>query len=72
MYFAVRYLQKEPVNRICLADRKVTPLADMGSGATLVWSIISGVWTGVGPDGSVYALRDISNEQIYALEMKFP
>jgi hypothetical protein len=28
--------------------------------------------TGVGPDGSLYALRDISNEQIYALDLKFP
>jgi hypothetical protein len=44
----------------------------MTSGANLVWSIISGMWSGVGPDGSLYALRDISNEEIYGLDMKFP
>jgi eukaryotic-like serine/threonine-protein kinase len=72
VYFAVRNGRKELVDRICLADRKVTNIVDMASGANLVWSIISGKWSGVGPDGSLYALRDISNEEIYALDMKFP
>jgi eukaryotic-like serine/threonine-protein kinase len=72
VYFAVRTRRKALVDRICLADRKVTNIVDMASGANLVWSIISGKWTGVGPNGSLYALRDISNEEIYALDMKFP
>lgn len=72
VYFAVRDGPKEPVDRICLADRKVTTIVDMASGANLVYSIISNIWTGVGPDDSLYTLRDISNEQIYALNMKFP
>jgi hypothetical protein len=72
VYFAVRNGRKELVDRICLADRKITSIVDIASGANLVYSIISGKWIGFGPDGSLYALRDISNEEIYALDMKFP
>lgn len=31
-----------------------------------------GWWTGIGPDDSVLALRDISLEEIYALGTRFP
>ncbi len=72
VYIAVRDGPKELVNRICLADRKMTAIVDMASGASLVYDISSGVWTGVDPDGSLYALRDFSNKQIYALDMKYP
>lgn len=34
-------------------------------------ALISGIWVGLVTDGS-YALRDISNEEIYALDVKFP
>jgi eukaryotic-like serine/threonine-protein kinase len=72
VYFAVRNGLKQPIDRVCLADRKVTSVVDLAAGANLVWSIISGKWVGVGPDGSLYGLRDISNEEIYALDVKFP
>jgi hypothetical protein len=29
-------------------------------------------WTGLAPDGSILALRDISTQEIYALDVKFP
>jgi hypothetical protein len=32
----------------------------------------SAYWTGLGPDDSILALRDISQQDLYALEMKFP
>jgi eukaryotic-like serine/threonine-protein kinase len=70
--FSVLTGQKVLADQIGLADRKVTTIVDMASGSHLVWDIISGIWTGAGPDGSHYALRDISTEQIYALEMKWP
>lgn len=72
VYVAARNGWKETAERVCLADRKVATIGDMASGGHLVWSIISGIWIGVGPDGSLYALRDISNEEIYALDVKFP
>jgi hypothetical protein len=30
-----------------------------------------GWWTGLGPDDSVLAIRDISIEEIYALDLNF-
>jgi hypothetical protein len=31
-----------------------------------------GWWTGLAPDGSMLALRDISLQEIYALDLKLP
>ncbi len=70
VYFHAQVPKKAPEQRVCLADRKIETIVDMGSGNTLVWDV--GIWTGVGPDGSIYALRDISTEEIYALDVKFP
>ena len=42
------------------------------SAATLHASGAFGWWTGLGPDDSILALRDISQQELYALEMKFP
>ena len=57
--------------QFCLADRKVRPVVDMANGTTLAAGDF-GWWSGVGPDGSIYALRDISTEELYALDVKFP
>jgi Tol biopolymer transport system component/predicted Ser/Thr protein kinase len=70
VYFHAQVPKEAPEQRVCLADRKIETIVDMGSGNTLVWGF--GIWTGVGPDGSIYALRDISTEEIYALDVKFP
>jgi Tol biopolymer transport system component len=72
VFFTVPAGPKVLVERVCLADRKLTIVADMASGANLVWSMISGNGIGVGPDGSFYASRDVSTEEIYALDVKFP
>jgi len=53
--------------RICLSDHKVEQVADMAQAGRLIPG-----WTGVAPDGSILALRDISTEEIYALDVKFP
>ncbi|MGA2170845.1 MAG: protein kinase [Terracidiphilus sp.] len=70
VYFHEQVPKKAPEQRVCLADRRIETIVDMGSGNTLVWDV--GIWTGVGPDGSIYALRDISSEEIYALDVRFP
>jgi len=31
-----------------------------------------GPWTGLAPDGSPLVIRDISNQEIYALDLQFP
>ncbi|MGA7351648.1 MAG: protein kinase [Acidobacteriaceae bacterium] len=60
-----------PVYRVCLKDRKtelVVNLAKLGPLATGAF----GQWTGLTPDGSLLAVRDISLEEIYALEAQLP
>jgi Tol biopolymer transport system component len=59
-------------DRVCLADRKVQPIADMTASGNLVFDSESYGWTGLAPDGSILALRDISTQEIYALDVKWP
>ncbi len=58
--------------RVCLADRKIQPIADMDANGKLVNDIGSYGWTGLAPDGSILALRDIGTQEIYALDVKWP
>jgi eukaryotic-like serine/threonine-protein kinase len=58
--------------RVCLADRKVQPIADVGASGKLVEAFGSWGWTGLAPDGSILALRDTSTQEIYALDVKCP
>jgi dipeptidyl aminopeptidase/acylaminoacyl peptidase len=58
--------------RVCLADRKVQPIADVASSGKLVEAFGSWEWTGLAPDGSILALRDTSTQEIYALDVKWP
>jgi Tol biopolymer transport system component len=60
-----------PVYRICLADRKLQHVTDLSKAGALVAGSF-GWWTGLGPDDSILALRDISQHELYALEMEFP
>ena len=60
-----------PVYRICLADRKLQHVTDLSKVGYLAYGPF-GWWTGLGPDDSILALRDISLQELYALEMKFP
>ncbi len=60
-----------PTYRICLNDRKperIVNLSDVGKLA--IGSF--GVWTGLGPDDSILAIRDIGIQEIYALDVRFP
>jgi Tol biopolymer transport system component len=60
-----------PEYRICLADRKLEHIADMGQNGRLVYGL-SGWWTGVAPDGSILGTRDAGTQEIYALDVKWP
>jgi eukaryotic-like serine/threonine-protein kinase len=63
--------QSLPVYRVCLADRKAQHIVDLRSIGKLAFGRF-GPWTGIAPDGSILGLRDISSEEIYALDVKFP
>lgn len=62
---------KDLIKRICLQDRKVETIVDATSAGPLVFGTF-GWWTGLAPDGSILALRDISSQEIYSLDVKFP
>lgn len=62
---------KMPEYRLCLSDRKPQLIANMAEAGPIVmgnfWQ-----WTGVSPDGSILATRDISLEEIYSAELDLP
>lgn len=62
---------KELYYRICLSDRKPELLANLSEGGQLVSSTFN-YWTGVTPDGSILGIRDISIDEVYALDVDLP
>lgn len=71
VYFSNDSTENIPVYRVCLADRKPQLLADLAAVGSLAAGPF-GWWIGLAPDGSILALRDISNQEIYALDVKYP
>ena len=71
VYYA-GFLEKDlPVYKICLSDRKSVLVANLTAAGTLAMGRF-GTWTGLAPDDSILGIRDISEEEIYALETKLP
>jgi eukaryotic-like serine/threonine-protein kinase len=71
VYFNDSYDKALASYRICLADRKLEHIVDLSKAGNLVQGRF-GWWSGIGPDDSILGTRDISLEEIYALETKFP
>jgi Tol biopolymer transport system component len=71
VYFNSNSTLQSPEYRICLADRKLEHIADMAAGGGLAIGYFRR-WVGVAPDGSILATRDISTQEIYALDVKLP
>ena len=71
IYFNSSQESQSAEYRICLRGRKLEHIADMAAAGRLAVGSF-GFWTGVAPDGSILATRDISTQEIYALDMKFP
>jgi Tol biopolymer transport system component len=59
-------------DRVCLANRKIQPITDMSAIGLQVNDPWSWGWRDLAPDGSLLALRDISTQEIYALDVKWP
>jgi len=60
-----------PVYRVCLDDRKVEHIVDLSQAGRLAQGPF-GWWTGLAPDDSILATRDIGIQEIYALDTTFP
>jgi serine/threonine protein kinase/Tol biopolymer transport system component len=71
IYYANSFDKSLPVYRSCLSDRKSILAANLTSAGKLALGRF-GAWTGLTPDDSILAIRDISEEEIYSLETKLP
>jgi Tol biopolymer transport system component len=71
IYFNQFGVKNLPVYRVCLDDRTPEHIVDLSQGGALVAGRF-GAWTGLGPDDSILATRDIGSQEIYALDTKFP
>ena len=60
-----------PLYRTCLKDRKARLLGNL-IGVQQTDSVHLRGWIGLAPDGSILATRDISTEEIYALDVQLP
>ena len=56
---------------MCLNDRKVEHIVELAETGKLALGRF-GWWSGLGPDNSILGVRDISVEEIYALDTHFP
>lgn len=68
--FSSTFAKELPVYRVCLADHQLWQITDLRDVGALAMGNFGG-WTGIAPDGSILALRDIGTEEIYALDVKF-
>jgi len=71
VYFNETQVKSLPVYKVCLADRKPQHIVDLRQAGRLAMGRF-GWWTGLGPDDSILAARDIGTEEVYALKVKFP
>jgi hypothetical protein len=54
-----------------MSDRKIEEVVDLQKAGTLLDGRF-GTWFGLAPDDSFLVTRDISTQEIYALEMDWP
>jgi eukaryotic-like serine/threonine-protein kinase len=71
IYFNQAQDKNLPVYRICMNDRRPEHIAALAEAGKLALGRF-GWWTGLGPDDSILGVRDISVEEIYALDTDFP
>ena len=71
IYFATAFNATMPVYQICLNDKKLERIVDLSKAGPLAEGSLGG-WTGLAPDDSILATRDIGIQEIYALDTHFP
>jgi eukaryotic-like serine/threonine-protein kinase len=70
IYFDTGLSEDPAVYRVRVADRKLERAADLKGLRRLVFAWTP--WSGVTPDGSPLLLRDISSQEVYALDFEAP
>jgi Tol biopolymer transport system component len=70
LYFDTGLSDNPGVYRLRLSDRKIERVADLKGlrRSVSVWI----PWSGVAPDGSPLLVRDISSQEVYALDLEAP
>lgn len=66
IYFSSPFRSKVPFYRLRVSDRRVETLAKLTDFGPLASGRFGG-WSGLAPDGSILAARNISIQEIYAL-----
>jgi len=70
LYFDTGLADSPAFYRFRLADRKLERLADLKGFRRVILNWIP--WSGITPDGSPLLLRDISSQEVYALDFEAP
>ncbi len=70
IYFDAGLSENPAFYRVRVADRKLERLADLQGFRRVVSSFLP--WSGVTPDGAPLLLRDISSQEVYALDFETP
>lgn len=69
IYYSDTFDKSLSVFRMCFCDRKPVQIANLTAAGNIALGRF-GSWTGIGPDDSILVIRDIREEEIYALETK--
>ncbi len=70
IYFDTGLSESPAFYRVRIADRKLERLADMKGFRRVVFGWLP--WSGITPDGAPLLLRDISSQEVYALDFDAP
>ena len=70
IYFDTGLSENPAFYRVRVADRKLERLADLKGFRRMVFGYLP--WSGITPDGSPLLLRDISSQEVYALDFETP
>lgn len=70
VYFDTGLSASPAVYRIRVADRKLERVADLKGLRRTIFALIP--WSGLTPDGSPLVLRDVSSQEVYALDFEAP
>ena len=71
VYFTDPFVPNLPSYRVHVSDRKVEHLVDFADYGRLAIGRF-GWWTGLAPDDSILAIRDISVQEVYAMDWDAP
>jgi len=72
IYFDTIFEQQPAYHRVRIADGKMETIVDLKTIRTFPSQFGPGSWTGLGPGDTPLFVRDVSAQEIYALDLQFP